>query len=171
MIGPISFGVTVAIITLVAVFGFRDQIVKVAPGLASALPPKAPLNQKVPAQFPREAPATKPFIELITWEDAQALGNFSMWLGLGVGGLVLPLIAPPILSRRGHLSVGRWLILAGLAFFLLSTLGAFYEAEMRRVANFGVNARTELYIFLAFPCFLSIVGCLLAAALHPKSSP
>jgi hypothetical protein len=74
---------------------------------------------------------------------------------------ILPLVLPVILSQRRWLSVGRWAALAG--FFLLASCGASGVALALRNSAVFVIA-TPMWFFL----FTSSMGCLLAAALHPK---
>ena len=164
----IAGGLILALTLVWAMFSFRDRIVAAVPGLAAMLPAQAAPLPAQPAIAPAAVPdqGNGPFSRLETGDlEWVALG-----IGYLVGGIVLPIIAPPILSRRGYLSVGRWVIFAGLSMLLivpvqarLGSLGSFaYMPQFRAEVNLLHAVTTTL--------FLSVCGCLIAAGIHPKAS-
>jgi len=165
-IGVAMAGLVIAGITLLLIFRFRDPLAAAVPVLAPMLPPKA----IVPPPAPRAAPVITAGT-IPDWEAALAvLGVLSSRMAYLAGGIVLPVVGPPILSRRGYLSVGRWLIFAGLALFLMVptvtvTLVGF-PARM-----LVVHPQLSIYYAMSWTLFLAVCGCLIAAAIYPKPKP
>jgi hypothetical protein len=83
--------------------------------------------------------------------------------------LLLPLILPLLLSRRGVLSVPRWLIMAAFFFFLGLVLVAFWYVFERDVfpQRFNQSFISGLGFFSVW-MMLGVPGCLLASAVYPK---
>lgn len=156
----VTLGLILAVLLVGFLWGFRDQLVAAHPGLEAMLPPK------VVQAPPRVAP---PAVALSSegWMDLDQFGPLAMKLGL-MSSFLLPLIVPAALSRRHMLSVGRWLIFAGTFFLLLSFSGAVYEAEVQRVFAFPSPLK-EVSSLVALFSILAMFGCLIAAAIHPKS--
>ncbi len=80
----------------------------------------------------------------------------------------IPLWFPGYLSRRGKLSVGRWLIFALLFFFLFSGFGYLYEEAARHDRYYG-SATSGGWSSGCLVTLMGVVGCLIAAGIHPKS--
>ena len=153
-------------IALFVLFQARDRIVAMAPGLAVMLPAKA-----VPPAPPKPEPILVPADKASTFEfDAGAFAMICLVIGVITGGIVLPAVVPPILSRKGYLSVGRWLIFAGLAFFLLSLATGIAWVEGRDAWGNWTLRRADSHSLATLPCVCAVIGCLVAAAIHPKPS-
>jgi hypothetical protein len=160
---PILIGLVVGCSAVGAMFQLRDPIVANVPALRPALPPRA-----APAPIARRAPAAVP-------DDRQAeeLGRRIFSVSLCVLLVVPPTVLPAVYSRRRVLSVGRWLIMAGLCLFLCFVGGVCVEVGALGRAR-GDEDFDGLGLFgglLSLVAFLGIGGCLLAAAIYPKDPP
>jgi len=86
----------------------------------------------------------------------------------------LPITVPVALSRAGCLSLGRWLCMAvfcGLACFsLIFTFESVWQAELAQRPFFRpeINTFLSLLVLGTLLAFVTGMGCVLAAALHPK---
>ena len=86
---------------------------------------------------------------------------------LGVVYLCGPFVVPPGLSRRGYLSVSRWLIFAGTAMLAAVALCALFADAFRTPGS----SWPMIYGLIGVPLFPAFFGCLVAAAIHPKLPP
>ena len=117
-------------------------------------------------------------------------GLFALFVIAAVGvSLSLPLLAvilPVVASRRGKLSLARWLILAAamglaMAFMLVMVFLQYsYIDQQYKLASMGVptdpSGLRGSEIFTGFCFYLAVIfglisfGSLLAAAFHPKTT-
>jgi hypothetical protein len=84
-----------------------------------------------------------------------------------------PLVLPAMLSRRGVLSVARWCILgAAFAVVLLPTAILWFLMVLSPGPPTGADVGLMMGTTLVGSfCGLSLVGCLIAAAVYPKEPP
>ena len=174
IVQAIGIGLILAALALLAIFQGRDRIVAVAPGLAAMLPAKAAPPAPAKPRSLKAAPA-RGGPSAISQTDIEqmvmVIARICVLCGLIFLFYVLPIIGPPILSRRGYLSVGRWLIFAGLAFFLASLATGMVWTQSLDFWYFWYSMRAVTSIVFAPTCLCAVVGCLTAAAIHPKIPP
>ena len=183
----VTLGLILAVLSVGFLWQFRDQLVAAHPGLEPLLPPKvvkaapgpvvvAPVG---PAQAPVvQVPANAPLVNQPVspddpggWTFAGFVVSYDRLVGalLGLGFLVvLPLLLPPILSRRGYLSMGRWVIFAGACFLAASLAGAVYEAEVQRIFAFPSTTK-DLSSLICLVSTMGTFGCLIAGGISPKT--
>ena len=175
----VTLGLILAVLLVAFTWHFRDTLVTAYPGLGAFLPPAvakarpvpprvviAPVAQAqvAPAQGLVDDPDWSTQVE--AWSREASQWVVYHFLLLAVVGL--PLLAPPILSRRGYLSMGRWVIFAGVCFLAMSFAGAVYQEEVRRL--FGFPSTTKDVASLV--CLITLAGtfgCLIAGGISPKT--
>jgi hypothetical protein len=91
------------------------------------------------------------------------------WL-VGIVVLGVPVVAPVVLSRKGYLSIPQWVIFAKLGFAVLvlgfvAAVMLGMDAERHRGQGSGEGA---VVLVLAMASGLASLGCVVAAAVHPK---
>ena len=156
----IVIGLLAGCLMVTLLFLFRDSIVSSAPALGPLMPPKAAPRARVQAVVP---PLDSEFFDQIASVILSVISLFLLF--------VVPLILPPVLSRCRFLSLSRWLIMAGLAFFMTTAGAAFFGAFLtvpkpHPLTTMIGNAGLYFCVF----SFFGIPGCLLAAAIHPKDT-
>ena len=191
----VTLGLILAILLVGFTWHFRDTLVTAHPGLGAFLPPAVAKVRPAPPQVvvvPAQAPvaqvaAAPPVAPPINqggnapdqggWTFAGFAFTYERLVAVAVGLVLLvllPLLIPPILSRRNYLSVGRWLIFAGLSFFIfgVAVLGATYETAS--VATRAAAGLPQAWFYpcslLISPAFWSVIGCTIAAGISPKMS-
>ncbi len=170
--GPSSaiiVGVLLGIIALFVIVDFRDQIIAMIPGAAPALPAKAPvalIAARQPNLLPDPAPA--PLLQ-VDWSRALTVAQVVFLAALIVVGMIVPFAVPPILSRRGYLSVSRWLIMGATVAVLAMGNTLLIVAFSSKIEGIAFHYAMMLSL-LVFPFYFSFAGCLLAAAIHPKTT-
>ena len=174
----VTLGLILAVLLVGFVWHFRDTLVVAHPGLEPLLPPKVakvrPVPPRVvidPAQV--QAPAHGP-VDVPDWSTqveawSRQASHWVIYHSILLVFVGLPLLVPPILSRRGYLSMGRWVIFAGVCFLAMSFAGAVYQDEVQRL--FGFPSTTKDVASLV--CLITLAGtfgCLIAGGISPKTS-
>ena len=80
--------------------------------------------------------------------------------------IIVPVLMPISLSRKGYLSVGRWSIMAAVSGCVAILGFPITELEMRQ--DFPDYLIVALGLNCLVPGSIGVIGCLLAAAFHPK---
>jgi hypothetical protein len=161
---PIGVGLAVGGLLILLMFAFAEPLRAVAPAIAPKNPFAAPAVRIEP---PKDAEGGMSF------EPPEWIASL-LQLVVTLGIVSTPITVPVALSRAGCLSLGRWLCMA--AFCGLACFGSGYAVDaMAGVQPYGVAlappAIQTALSFLTFVAMLSFVcgmGCVLAAALHPK---
>lgn len=168
---PVGVGLAVGVVLILLMFAFAEPLKAVAPGIAPKNPFAAPAVRIEP---PKDAGGGMSF------EPPEWIGNALEFVGALLQlGLMLVLIASPItgpvfFSRLGFLSIGRWLCMA--LFCGLACFGGVYAVDaVASVQPYGValappaiKAALLVLTLGAMLAFVCGMGCVLAAALHPK---
>jgi hypothetical protein len=105
-------------------------------------------------------------------DELSTISQFMLYAGLRLLSPFGPLVIPSILARRGVLSMGRWLVMAGVCLsFTVIAIATIWtislvETPQNMAANFELG---KILGFSAGAFAYGIPGCLLAAALYkPK---
>ena len=106
-------------------------------------------------------------IDAITSDVTNLFSAVASWIA-GATLLTTPVWVPILLSRRGMLSMGRWLILATLFAFLDGIVIWMAEGVSASIWTPDKVNKMNVCICLFFASSACVVGCLLAAAFYPK---
>ncbi len=165
----VLIGGLLAIIAVLLIFDYRDQIVAALPALAPALPSKAPERRVVaPALVAGPVAPAIPSSD-DEWPNLTTGLQITYVVAWIFGGMIAPVVVPPILSRRGFLSVGRWLIMGATIAILAVGNTILILAFLSKLQALG-TVFGALLALLIVPFYFSFVGCFLAAAIHPKAT-
>lgn len=164
----LMIGLTLGLIAIALLFLARDKLVAVAPGLKPALPPKSVGKINPRARGPVVAEEKKGFE--FDYESFEVVLKIFVSFSLLFLGSILPLVLPSVLSRKHYLSIGRWLIFAGLGGFLAYSLACFIDVEEMRLMrlNMPFHAKPIMQYILSI-LVSGAIGCTIAAAIHPKT--